>query len=449
MTGHGGVVVIHQDHDAAAVVVDHVGQCGQTGMPEGTVTDGAHAVLGQVGKAHAVQLADGSAHAAHGVLGLEGRLGTQVVAADIAGAGDVMLLEDIVSASVGAAGAQNGVTAGQVLHFLDIVGTGILIQDAVLQTDVQQTIGQQLIASGEQLLTYAVNTHGLDLLFDNGIQLLDDVDLVHLGGEVLDHVLGQRIAHAQLQDGSIGEHILDVGIHNAGADNAHLGIAHLDAVDAAGLDVVGDLLDVLLDAGVHDAGIHGGAVILGQVAGELLQHLGIFGALAQLHHALAVRNTHDAVDQTGGVELLGHFESQLHIVLGFLAVAGFKGGDLCQTGIPAVILLILGAEQTGVIGSDQHQTSLGAGVHGVQQGIHQHVHTDLLGGHQSALAAVSSTGSGVHGHLLIGGPLDVHFVAILGSHVLDDLRAGGSGITRDDLHACFVCAACNGFVTGK
>ena len=200
---------------------------------------------------------------------------------------------------------------------------------------------------------------------------------------------------------------------------------------------------------MHDAGIHGGAVILGQVAGELLQHLGIFGALAQLHHALAVRNTHDAVDQTGGVELLGHFESQLHIVLGFLAVAGFKGGDLCQTGIPAVILLILGAEQTGVIGGDQHQTSLGTGVHGVQQGIHQHVHTDLLGGHQSALAAVSSTGSGVHGHLLIGGPLDVHFVAILGSHVLDDLRAGGSGITRDDLHACFVCAACNGFVTGK
>ena len=86
------------------------------------------------------------------MLGLKGRLRTQIVAANIAGAGNIVLLEDIVSASVRTAGAQNGITAGQILYCLDIVSTGIVLQNTMFQTDIQQPVRQQLVAGGEQFL---------------------------------------------------------------------------------------------------------------------------------------------------------------------------------------------------------------------------------------------------------------------------------------------------------
>ena len=74
---------------------------------------------------------------------------------------------------------------------------------------------------------------GLDLLLHEGIQLLDDIELFHLGGEIPDQLHRQRIGQAQLQErSSLREHLLGVLVADGGGDNAHPAVTQLDLVQA-------------------------------------------------------------------------------------------------------------------------------------------------------------------------------------------------------------------------
>ena len=74
---------------------------------------------------------------------------------------------------------------------------------------------------------------GLDLLLHEGIQLLDDIELFHLGGEIPDQLHRQRIGQAQLQEGgSLREHLLGVLVADGGGDDAHPAVTQLDLVQA-------------------------------------------------------------------------------------------------------------------------------------------------------------------------------------------------------------------------
>lgn len=92
--------------------------------------------------------------------------------------------------------------------------------------------------------------------------------------------------------------------------------------------------------------------VLSGVALEALE--GWDGSLSQVHHAPRVAQAGGGADQDGGIELLAELEGQGHEGLGLLAVGGFQQRDGGESGIKAVILLVLGAVHPRVVRAQHH-----------------------------------------------------------------------------------------------
>jgi len=345
---------------------------------------------------------------------------------------------------VGAAGAQCGRTLGH-LHLVD----GLVVRlDA--QHALAHQLGVQLIQLAGQLLADAVDAGGLDLILHERIQLLDDVQLLHLGGEVADQLHGQRIGQTQLQEGrALREHLLGVLIADGRGDDAHLAVAQLHLVQAvlhgAGAAVLGQLHQTLLHDGVVQVGVGGGADKLAGVAG--VGGRLVLRALAELHQALAVTDAGGGAVQHRGVELLGDLAGQTDKVLALLRVRGLHHGDLGGAGIVAVVLLVLGGVAGGIVSGDDHIRAVDAHVAGGEQGVGSHVQTHHLHGAERAGAGHGRAVGHLGGYLLVGRPLAVDVLAVLGQ-ILQDLRAGRSGVSGTDLDTGFVDATGGGLVTG-
>ena len=415
----------------------------------GVAHDAEHHLIGDAltleGLGHAHAGGEAAAHADAHVHAVQRRRKAQGIAADIAGDHIVLVLgQGVEETAVGAAGAQCGGTLGH-CH----IGDGLIVRlDA--QHTLPHQLGIQLVHDAGEFLAHAVDAGGLDLVLHEGLQLFDDVQLLHLGGEVADQVHGQRIGQAQLQEGgTLGEHFLGVLIGDGGGDDAHLAVAQFQLVQAVlqsgGAAVLGQLHQTLLHQRMVGIGVGGGADELAGVA--LVLGGGVLHALAELHQTLAVADAGGGAVQHGGIEFLGDLAGQLHEVLALLGVAGLHHGDLGGTGIVTVILLVLGGMAAGVVGGDHHEGAVDAHVAGGEQGVGGHVQAHHLHGAEGTGAGHGGAVSHLGGHLFIGGPLAVHVVLVLG-HVLQDLGAGGTGIRGTDFDTGFVDAAGGGLVTG-
>ena len=173
----------------------------------------------------------------------------------------------------------------------------------------------------------------------------------------------------------------------------------------------------------------------------------MLGALAELHQTLGMADASGGAVQHGGVELLGDLAGQFHEVLALLSVAGFHHGDLGGAGIVAVVLLVLGGMAGGVVSGDHHIGAVDAHVTGGEQGVGGHVQAHHLHGAEGTGTGHGCAVSHLGGHLLVGSPLAVHVLAVLG-HVLQNLGAGGAGIRGADFDTGFVDATGGGLVTG-
>ena len=169
--------------------------------------------------------------------------------------------------------------------------------------------------------------------------------------------------------------------------------------------------------------------------------------LAELHQALAVTDASGGAVEHGGVELLGDLAGQADKVLALLGVAGLHHGDLGGAGVVTVVLLVLGGVAGGIVGGDDHVGAVDAHVAGGEQGVGGHVQPHHLHGAEGTGAGHGRAVGHLGGDLLVGGPLTVHVLTVLGQ-VLQDLGAGGSGIRGTDLDTGFVDAAGGGLVTG-
>ena len=114
----------------------------------------------------------------------------------------------------------------------------------------------------------------------------------------------------------------------------------------------------------------------------------------------------------------------------------------------AVVLLVLGGVHGGVVGRDNDEATVNTVVAGGEDGVSGHIDANVLHGGQTADAAKSCADGHLGCDLLIGGPLAVQAVLILGQ-VLKDFGAGGAGVSRADLYACFIGASGRGFVAGE
>ena len=397
------------------------------------------------GLGHAHAGGEAAAHADAHVHAVQRRRKAQRVAADIAGDHIVLVLgQGVEEAAVGAAGAQCGRTLGH-LHVGDGLVVGLDTQHALTHQ-----LGIQLVHHAGQLLADAVDPGGLDLVLHEGLQLFDDVQLLHLLGEVADQVHGQGIGQAQLQEGrTLGEHFLGVLIIDGGGDDAHLAVTQLQLVQAVlqrgGAAVLGQLHQTLLHQRMVGVGVGRCADVLAGVALVLGRHM--LGALAELHQALGMADAGGGAVQHGGVELLGDLAGQLHEVLALLGVGRLHHGDLGGPGIVAVVLLVLGGMAGGVVSGDHHIGAVDAHVTGGEQGVGSHVQAHHLHGAERAGAGHGRAVGHLGGYLLVGRPLAVDVLAVLGQ-VLQDLRAGRSGVSGTDLDTGFVDATGGGLVTG-
>ena len=188
-----------------------------------------------------------------------------------------------------------------------------------------------------------------------------------------------------------------------------------------------------------------GADELADVAG--IGRMGVLRALAKFHQALGVADPGGGAVQHRRVEQLGHLAGQGHKVLALLGIAGLHHGDLGSPGIVAVVLLVLRGMAAGIVGGDHDERAAHAHVAGGEQGVRRHVQTHHFHG-----AEGTGTGDGravghFGGYLLVGGPLAVDIVLILGQ-ILQNLGAGGAGVGGTDFDPGLIDAPGGGLVAG-
>ena len=151
---------------------------------------------------------------------------------------------------------------------------------------------------------------------------------------------------------------------------------------------------------------------------------------------------HDRLLQFAGQTkgLAGHF-------LGFLSRNGLKTGQRGETGVMAVVLLVLAGMAAGVVGREHHQTAGQADIGRGKQGIGGHVEAHMLHGHQAHGAAQGTAGGHFHGDLLVNGVFQpVAALTAQAEEGVGHFRGRRARITGNHVHARFQSAAHDSFI---
>ena len=110
----------------------------------------------------------------------------------------------------------------------------------------------------------------------------------------------------------------------------------------------------------------------------------------------------------------------------------------------AGVLLVLRGVHARVIGHHNDHARVHPGVGDGEQRVGGHVQAHVLHAAEGAAARQRGAEGGLHGHLLIGGPLAVDVVELGG--LLGDLGTGGAGIAGDHTASRLVQSTGNGRV---
>ena len=260
--------------------------------------------------------------------------------------------------------------------------------------------------------------------FDEGIEFLDDVEAVHLGGEGADALDGQRVDHADLEDAGVGEGLAHVLVGRAGGDEADLRVAQLLAVEVAGLGVLAQFLDVLFHHHVALDG-HGGH-------GDVLLRVLDVGAQRRLHalrglnKALRMGDARHGAQHHRGIVDFGKFKGALGERQTLGGVRRLEHRQLGGLGVVAGILFVLGGVDGGIVRHADHQTGVDAHIGGGEQRVGGHVEAHVLHGGEAARPGQRRAHGAFQRHLLVGGPLGVDLVVPGGE--LGDLGRGRAGV---------------------
>ena len=231
MAGHAGDGIVQHNHRGNAPVVGDIHQPGDAGMAEGGVADHRHGPGGLLlapGGIEAVKPADGRAHADADVDGGQRRGGTQGIAADIAADIDLQFFQGVKQAAVGTAGAEHG-RPGRDVAFKGVVGP-VLPQQGLPDGSLAVFADgrEQQAADDRHAMLAAVG-------LDDVVQLLDDIDLADVAGELHNQADRQGVDHAQLEEaGPLAQGLLGVCIGGTGTNDADTLVVVLDGVDGGG-----------------------------------------------------------------------------------------------------------------------------------------------------------------------------------------------------------------------
>ena len=201
--------------------------------------------------------------------------------------------------------------------------------------------GGILAQHGERALAGHLNAQRAAVLFDEGIQLLDDEEPPAFRRKGADLLLRHRIGHTQLEIVHlIAQRFMRVHIRNAGADHAGLRAVVLDAVERCGFGIFDQLFRALLNDNMAPDGVCGHHDVLGDVLFIGLQRDRI--RLMLLDKALRVRHTRGQAHDDRRVEPLAQLERHFRKIAAFGGIGRLQHGHLGGSGIVARILLVLG-----------------------------------------------------------------------------------------------------------
>ena len=198
-------------------------------------------------------------------------------------------------------------------------------------------------------------------------------------------------------------------VDGAGADDAHVGVAHLDAVEVGRLGELDEALRALVH---HEAALDG----VGRHHDELADvvdvgtGLDVDAVVRRGDHRAGVSHAHGLVEHDRRVELLRQLEGPSRHVAGLLRIRHVEAGDAREGGVVAGVLLVLGRVARGVIGGENDETAVDAGVAHRHERVGGHVDAHVLHGRDGAHPSHGGTRGDLERDLLVGCPLAVDAV---------------------------------------
>ncbi len=252
--------------------------------------------------------------------------------------------------------------------------------------------------------------------------------------EAADEALGDRVG-ADFEDGGAGsggdvlEVLQDVVVSDAGGDDAEgfIGRVEVELVERGGVGEADQLGLELLEALVAAAG---------QVrekrpafAGAGFEGVFLAGS-AGFDAGPGVGDAGRQADHDRDVEALREVVGLAGHVVGFLVVGRLKARDQGELGIEAAVLLVLGAVHARVVGRDEGESAVDAEERGAHERVGGDVEPDVLEGDEGPAAGIGGAEGFFEGRFLVGrpgGPVMADF-AIGPEKVFHDFRSRGSGI---------------------
>ena len=304
-------------------------------------------------------------------------------------------------------------------------------------------IGAVLALNGEDLLADSLDPPGSYLFLDHRIQFLYNIELLHFGSKLFDHLPGQRIHHAKLQHRGVGQGLLYILIGDPAGDDSDLCIVHLNGIDRQGIGRLLKLQVPLLDLHMAELGVawHHNRLL------DILYIRFVLRTfpLSQFHQPLRMSQSCGGTEYKGPVKLLAQFKSQLHIFPGLTAVGRLQHRQLRRSCHHPGILFILGAVKPRIVGNHDHQTAVDSHIRNRVGRICRHVKAHMLHtGHGPHTRHRSSNGN-LCGYFLIGRPLTVQIVPVL-YQALTDLCAGRPRICGGHLYSRLISASGNSLI---
>ncbi len=395
----------------------------------------AEDLLGAVGHA------ESRAHADAGILGVERRGSAQGVTAYVAGQDHILQFGQLVEKTpMRAAGAENGGP-----------GRGFGFHLDRFRPAAQEGLGHygrgQFAAAGYFLLAEALDAGGPDLLFQVRFQFFNDVERLDLSGESLDLFQGQGEGEAELEIGGLlAENFPGVLISRAGGYDADFPVVPLDEVQGRFFGKLRQFQEALFQFHMEAAG-HGRHQVETGLA--FIRPFGRSDFPARLNHAFAVIDAGGGAQEDRALVFFGNHEGRPDHVLGFLAVGRLQHGHLGELGVIAVVLLVLGGVQAGVVGADQDQPPVDAAVGNAQKRVGGHVDPHVLHGRQGPAAGHGGPYGRFQGHLFVGRPFRHDFGLGASPQDFQDLGRGRAGVGAGIDHAGLERPQGYGFIAGK
>jgi len=351
------------------------------------------------------------------------------------------LAQHVEHVAVGAAGAQPG---KPVRHVDRAGGQGRRLGQPQRRP---QRLGGELADRREGVLAVAGDAPGPHLGLDDRVELLDDVEGLDGRREVADQLLGQRVDDAQLEDRGVRQHLAHVAVGDAAGDDPD-GPTALDHVGGVGLDEPGQLGHARLDLDPAHARVAGQHHVLGRVLVDADRVLGGGdGQVDVVHDALGVGQPGGRPQEARGVEALRQLERRPRERARLGRRRRLEHRQLGRDGVVAVVLLVLGRVHGRVVGGDDHEARVDAGVGAGEQRVGGHIDAHVLHRHQGPAARDGRPQPDLERHLLVDRPLGVHVrVADQG---LQDLRRRRPGVPATDRDPGLPCAQRDALVAAQ